>query len=84
MGRLLNTNPTIGLNGRVNAINASMNNRVQNGNLDVVSAIDKLRKDIGNLGGTSYNVNGITYDDGSNVANAIGEIVRAIRIDGRS
>lgn len=32
----------------------------------------------------NYNVNGITYDDGSNVANAVGELVRVARVEGRS
>ena len=49
----------------------------------VVSAINKLRKDIGNVGGTTNIVNGVTYDDGSNISNAVEAIVRAARIERR-
>ena len=63
-----------------------MNQRNQNGvNSDVVSAINKLRKDLGNTrGGDTYNVNGVTYDDGSNISNAVKSIVRAARIERRT
>lgn len=65
---------------------STMINRNQNGtNNDVVSAIDKLRKQLdGNVGNTNYNVNGITYDDGTAVAKAIETIVRAVIVDGRA
>ena len=34
-------------------------------------------------GSTSYNINGITYDDGSNIVNAVETLVRAARIERR-
>ena len=81
---MFNNTPSIGVESNLNAISSGMNARVQNGtNADVVSAIDKLRNDISNIGGNSYNVNGVTYDDGSNVANAVEAIVRAARIERR-
>ena len=76
--------PTVGVASNVSAINTMMNQRNQNGpNADVISALDKLRGDLGNIGGTSYNINGITYDDGSNIANAIKVIARAAIQEGR-
>lgn len=70
--------------GTLSGISSSVNRRNQNGgNGDVVSAINRLRKDIGNVGGISYNINGITYDDGSNVSNAVKDLIRATRIGGR-
>ena len=70
--------------GRVNSISRSMDSRIQNGSFnDVVSAIDKLRTNLSELGGTTYNVNGITYDDGTNVANAVNDLTRAIRLERR-
>lgn len=76
--------PTVGVATNVSAINTMMNQRNQNGpNADVISALDKLRGDLGNIGGTSYNINGITYDDGSNIANAIKVIARAAVQEGR-
>ena len=69
---------------RANAIGQTMNARIQNGSFnDVVSAINKLRTNLSELGGTTYNVNGITYDDGTNVANAVNDLTRAIRLERR-
>ena len=57
----------------------------QNGvNDDVVYAINKLRKDLGNVGNTTYSINGITYDDGSNISDAIQTLVRAAIVERRS
>ena len=51
---------------------------------DVVSAIDRLLDRIDNMPrGNTYNVNGINYDDGSNVSNAVSALIRAARIEGR-
>jgi hypothetical protein len=61
-----------------------MNSRNQNGaNADVVSAINKLRKDVGNMERASYNINGITYDDGSAVSEAIKTLVREVKVGRR-
>jgi hypothetical protein len=81
---LLGTGTSMDVLTNVGSINTMMNRRNQNGtNLDVISAINKLRKDIGNINNTSYNINGITYDDGSNIANAIETIVRAAKVERR-
>lgn len=78
---LLGNGVTLGAMANVNAIGSLMN---QNGrDTGVVDAINKLRKDLGNLGSTTYNVNGVTYDDGSNVSNAVKDIIRYTRIEGR-
>ena len=71
LSSLLNNGPSIGVAANLRAIDYGMNSRNQNGvNDDVVSAIDKLRKDMSNNGDT-YNINGITYDDGTNVSEAV-------------
>lgn len=81
---MLGMGSSIGISANVGAISSMMSRRGQNGaESEVVSAINKLRKDLGNVGGTTYNVNGITYDDGSNVATAVKEIVRAARTERR-
>ena len=70
--------------GVVGSISSTMNRNLQNGsNEDVVSEIKKLRHDIGNLSSSQYNINGITYDDGTNMSEAIKSIVRAARIERR-
>jgi tape measure domain-containing protein len=74
----------VGVLANVGSINSMMNRRIQNGtNLDIIAAINKLRKDIGNINNTSYTINGVTYDDGSNIADAVESIVRAARVERR-
>ena len=75
---------TVGASANIGVISSMMSKRSQNGtNADVVSAIDKLRKDIGKVGGTSYNINGVTYDDGSNLKEAVETIIRAATMERR-
>ena len=45
--------------------------------------IERLEKSLNNTGSTSYTINGITYDDGSNVSDAIRTLIRAVRVEGR-
>lgn len=81
---MLSKTVSIGVLRNVNSINRQMNRNLQNGaNNEVVGAIDKLRKSMGDIGGNSYNINGITYDDGSAVSEAVQGLIRAIRIEGR-
>lgn len=54
----------------------------RNDNSDVITAIKDLKDGL-NVSGPSYTINGITYDDGSNVSNAIETLVRAARIERR-
>lgn len=69
----------------IKAISSMMNNRSQNGgNDDVVSAINKLGKSMSNTGNTTYNVNGVTYDDGSNVSDAVKALIRAAKVERRA
>ena len=69
----------------VGSIDRAMNARLQNGvNDDVVSAIDRLRRGLDNVGNTTYQIDGITYDDGSAIAGAVGQLVRAARIGRRA
>ena len=84
MNSMLNLQPSVGVMSNVGSISRMMNQRNQNGgNDEVVSAINKLSKDLENVKGNTYNVNGITYDDGSNVSEAIGSLIRAARVERR-
>lgn len=78
-------NPAISAMGGFNSVSASMR-RLQNGftNEDVVSAINKLRKEVGSISKPSYNIGGINYNDDVDVANAINTLVRATKINRRS
>lgn len=81
---MLNRNPLMftGVgSGTIYMIANRRNN--QNGNSDVIDAIDRLAKNINQTPGNTYNVNGITYDDGSNIASAIEQIVREAMVERR-
>ena len=76
--------PSIGVMSNLRAISSGMNAKIQNGgNNDVVSAINKLSKNLGNAKGDTYNVNGITYDDGSNITEAVKTLIRAAKMERR-
>lgn len=68
IGGLFNSNSQVGLLANVGAVSAMMSRRGQNGaESEVVSAINKLRKDIGNMPRESYSIGNVTYDDGSEI-----------------
>lgn len=84
MNQLLGGNINLGLSSQLNAINSRMRSRNQNsGNADVITAINGLRKDIGNLTNTTYQIDGITYDDSSNIADAISTLIGAVQTERR-
>ena len=75
---------TVGVRSNLNAINLAMNSRGQNrGNDDIISAINKLGDGLANNRGDTYNFGDFTYDDGSNVADAVGELIRYAKIGRR-
>lgn len=81
---LFGMSPSVSVLSSVGSINSMMNRRIQNGvNNDVISAIKDLGKSLGNTSGDTYTIGGITYDDGSNVANAVKELIRAANIGRR-
>lgn len=83
MNGMLAMNPSVGVMTNIGAINASMRNR-QNGNAnDVISAINTLGKTLGNTRGDTYIIDGITYDDGSGINDAVQTLIRAARIERR-
>ena len=78
------TNQSVGVLANVNGISTMMNGRRQNGtNTDIISAIDKFRDDFKHSDRTTYQINGITYDDGSNLRDAIETIIRYANIERR-
>ena len=81
---LFNTTKFVGVQANLNAIGHSMNAMRQNGkNDDVISAINKLNDKLDGVGNTYNTINGVTYDDGSNVTDAIETLVRYAKIGGR-
>jgi hypothetical protein len=86
ISNILGSGYSMGVLANASAVGASMNrNRVYSTNDDVVAAIGKLNKKLDNVGGTTNNIiNGITYDDGSNVSDAIKSITRYAIMERRS
>ena len=75
---------TIGVRTNLNAIGSAMNRRIQNGTTDdVISAINKLNDGLANNRGDTYNFGDFTYDDGSNISDAVQTLVRAARMGRR-
>ena len=69
---------SIGANVDAKAISLMMNRNRQNGSNDeVISAINKLGKNIDNISRPSYTVEGITYDSGSEISAAVETLISA-------
>ena len=82
---LFDMNPSVGVLSNVGAISNGMNSS-QNGktNEDVISAINGLKDNLPKKPGDTYTIGSITYDDGSEVSNAIKTLVRAARVERRA
>lgn len=80
---MLSMTPSVGVLANVGAISSMMNNRQNGGNSDVVSALNDLKSSLSGRTGDTYTIAGITYDDGSNVSEAVKSLVRAARIERR-
>lgn len=83
---MLDGNRTLSVDtATIGSLSASMS-KLQNGNnsRELLSAIRGLRKDVANNPRNSYSINGITVEEGSDVAEAIGTLVRAIKVEGRT
>ena len=80
---MFGANPSIGVMSNVRAITSMMNGNQNGGNDDVISAIKDLGNKISGKTGDTYQINGITYDDDSNVSDAVATLVRAVRVERR-
>lgn len=82
---LFDNGPSLGVTASIRDISRNGSNR-QNDNSDVVAAVNKLNKKLDNVGGTTNytTIDGVSYGDGTEVSDAVGALVRAIRIEGRS
>lgn len=84
MNDMFDMNPSVGVLSNIRAISSSMSDRNQNGgNNDVISAIKDLKDSMSTSSGDTYLIDGVTYDDGSNVADAVQSLIRAARIERR-
>lgn len=76
--------PSVGVMSNIGTISTMMNGRQNGSNNDVVSAIHDLGGRLGGQTGNTYNINGITYDDGSNITSAVEALIRAAIRERRS
>jgi hypothetical protein len=79
---MFNASPSVGTMSNLSAINSSMNNQNGTGD-DIVSAIEDLGRRIADVTGDTYNFNGFTYSEGSDVATALQTLVRAAKMERR-
>lgn len=68
---------------KVHSIKSDMNER-RTSIADMVEELKKMRLENNNKSGDTYQINGITYDDGSNIFDAIKSLVRAAKIERRA
>ena len=84
IGNMLNGRTLSIATRNVGTINSMMKYNQNGANSDVISAIEDLGRKLGNTNSNTYNINGITYDDGSGVSDAIETLIRAAKIERRS
>ena len=82
IGNMLNTAPPIGLSGNISAINSSVDSR-RSASADILDAIDSMRSVLAESPHNTYVIDGITYDDGSNISSAVETLVREARMERR-
>lgn len=74
----------VGVSANASRISASMNLRQNGANNDVISAIKDLGRKMGTSTGNTYMINGLSYNEGDEVSEALKTIVGAVRRDRRS
>lgn len=85
IGNMLGAGSSIGVRANVGAISSMMSQRGQNGsNADILSALKDLKDAVGKSKGDSYSFGNITYDDGSNIHEAVQTLVRAAKVGRRT
>lgn len=84
IGRMFSLQPSVGVLANVGAVNSMMGRKRGSSNDDVISAIKDLKKAISASPGNSYVINGVTYDDGSNVSQTVEALIRAIKMERRT
>ena len=80
---MLDLNPSLGIMSNIRSIGTMMNSRQNGINGELASAIKDLKSVLGGGRGNVYNINGITYDDGSNIRDAVETLVRAAKRERR-
>lgn len=84
MAGLFDMSPSIRTMANLSAIDRAMSKN-QNGmsNDDIVSAINELGRKLGDISGDTYQIGDVSYDNGSEVSNAVQSLVRAAKMERR-
>ena len=81
---LFKGNRVLSIDGGVVGNVSSRVSEIQNGrNNDLITAIDKLRKDVNDMPRNNYSINGVSYTENSDVEEAFQTIIRAARVERR-
>ena len=80
---IFSMNPSISVLSKARSISTMMNENQNGNNSDVISAIKDLGRKLDDKSGDIYNFGDFTYDDSSNVSDAVRTLVRAVKIEGR-
>lgn len=76
--------PSVAVSANIGSVSRQYNNAGQNGQYDtIISSIDRLRKSMSGTGNTYNSINGLTYERGTEVSDAIETLVRATMIERR-
>lgn len=83
LGSLFGSSPNV--LGNFTAISANAESmRQQNANEDILNALSDLGSVLGSQSGDTFIVDGVTYDDGSNITDAVRELIRAAKVERRA
>lgn len=79
---MFGNNMLMGVTPRIDRINSVMSHNNQNGNNEaLLDAVNHLRKDLReSQPAPSYTINGVTYDDGSNITSTIESLFKAAKV----
>ena len=84
LSSMLDANPSVGVMANIRSISSMRSNSQNGGNEDVISAIKDLKSSLNGLTGNTYHIDGITYDNGSEISNAVETLIRAATIERRA
>jgi hypothetical protein len=80
---MVDLTPSVGIASNITAINGMTNTHRAASASDMMSMFEMLKGTLNKPAGNTYIVNGVTYDDGSNVASAVSSLIRAARVERR-
>lgn len=70
------------IQSNLRGIDLEVTNRNQNNlNNRLINAVNKLEKRLDNINNNTYNINGVTYDDGSNITSAVNTLIQAVKVE---